>query len=61
MKLYKEFEEALTEVARGAEEAPEFNERFCKMIKNYMNGMEDLSEIDDVIQETIILGAENED
>lgn len=61
MKLYKEFEEALLEVAENANETPEFSERFCKIVKNYMNGMKDLSDIDDLIQETIILGEENED
>lgn len=61
MKLYKEFEEALLEVAENAGETPEFSGRFCRLIKNYMNGMKDMSEIDDVIQETITLGDENED
>lgn len=61
MKLYREFEEALIEVANNTKETPEFSERFIKMVKNYMNGMNDMSNIDDLIQETILLGEENED
>ena len=60
MKLYKEFEEALLEVAESAKETPEFSGQFCKMVKNYMNGMKDMSDIDDLIQETIILGESKE-
>lgn len=61
MKLYNEFEDALLEVAAGAKEKDDFEERFIKMIKNYMNGMIDRPNMEDVIEETIILGDENED
>lgn len=61
MKLYHEFEEALQEVAENAGEESGFEERFKKMIKNYMNGMLDKSNLEDVISETIRLGEEDED
>lgn len=56
MKLYREFEEALQEVAENADEKNGFEERFSKMVKNYMNGMVDKSNLEDVISETIRLG-----
>lgn len=61
MKSYKEFEEALQEVAESAKEEVGFEGRFIMMIKNFMNGMEDISNINDLIEETIVLGEENED
>lgn len=61
MRLYQEFEEALQEVAENADEASDFQERFIRLVKNYMNEMFDMANLDDVIQETIILGEENED
>lgn len=61
MKLYHEFEEALQEVAEKANEKNGFEERFSKMVKNYMNGMKDWSNLDDIISETISLGEEDED
>lgn len=60
MNLYKEFEDALTEVSENAGETTEFGGRFCMLIKNFMNGMSDLSDIDDLIQEAMIPGEENE-
>lgn len=60
MKLYHEFEEALNEVAGNAKEEKGFAERFSKMIKNYMNGMTDLSNLENVIRETIRLGDKDE-
>lgn len=55
MKLYDEFTEALQEVAESAKEENGFSERFSKMVKNYMNGMIDRSNLEDVISETIRL------
>lgn len=60
MKLYDEFAEALKEVSESAKEKNGFSERFSKMVKNYMNGMIDKSNLEDVISETISLGEENE-
>lgn len=60
MKLYHEFEEALHEVAGSAKEKNGFAERFDRMIKNYVNGMTDLSNLEDVINETISLGEKDE-
>lgn len=60
MKSYQEFENALQEVAKNAKEEVGFEERFIMMVRNYMNGMEDMSNIDDLIGETIVLGEENE-
>ncbi len=60
MKLYREFEEALQEVAMDANEKNGFEERFSKVIKNFMNGMIDKSNLEDVISETIGLGEEYE-
>lgn len=60
MKLYHEFEEALQEVEENAREKKGFAERFDKMVKNYMNGMTDKSNLEDVISETISLGEEYE-
>lgn len=60
MKLYKEFEEALQETAEQAGEKAEFGGRFYKLVKNYMNGMESLYDIEDIIQEAMISGEENE-
>ena len=60
MKLYKEFEEALQEVADQAQERPEFGGRFTMLVRNYMNGMNDMSDIDDLIELTA-LEEDNED
>lgn len=61
MKRYHEFDEALREVAGNAKEKNGFEERFSQMVKNYMNGMIDKSNLEDVIDETISLGEEDED
>ena len=60
MKLYQEFEDALKEVAANAREEAGFEERFIMMVKNYMNGMEDMSNIDDLIRDMMVLGENDE-
>lgn len=61
MKLYQEFVDALQEVAANAKEKSGFEERFIKMVENYVNGMKDMSNIDDLIEEMMVLGEENGD
>lgn len=60
MKLYQEFEDALKEVAANAREEAGFEARFVMMVKNYMNGMEDMSNIDDLIRDMMVLGENDE-
>ena len=60
MKLYKEFEEALQEVADQAQERQEFGGRFIMLVRNYMDGMKDMSDMDDLI-ELIEPGESDED